>query len=96
MILLSEKDADYVAALAREIINQSEDAYKHSIKKSKFIYEHAKELCSLVDKEEDLKGFYEVEKEYKNALVEIEKSFQEDLEKWTKVIELMYTGSKNG
>lgn len=96
MISLTEKDADFIANIAREEVHLTEETFNLALAKMNDIYKTAKKLSEITDTPKQLEGFYSVQAEYTKSLKEMEIKYQETLEKWSKVISLMYTGSENG
>lgn len=93
MITLTEKDADFVASLAREEIKGYEKAFEKAKNKLDKIFDCAKKLCASCPSEENLEGFNSIEEEYQKSITEISSHFQEKIKEQTRVIELMLGGS---
>lgn len=93
MIILTEKDADFVAALARAEIEGYERAFEKAKNKLDKIFDCSKKLCASCPSEENLEGFNAVEEEYQKSVTEISLHFKEKIKEQTRVIELMLGGS---
>lgn len=96
MVSIDEKDADYIANICREEIKSSTDARDRVVEETKEKFEKAKSLFVLLD----LKGHKKAEKDLKEleesvseAIAKVNKRCDEEIGKWTKIIELVTVGS---
>lgn len=94
MITISEKDADFIAQIAREEIGYCNKRYENFTKDVKGLIDAAGKLkqISLPSEKVD-KAYQKLLVEYEKDKNDVETEHQRDIEKWQRVIELMIGGS---
>ncbi len=93
MIELTNKDADFIATLARNEIKKIESSSKTIFLEMKDIVDKAENIAKKNPSKENLEGFKECEDEYIRIKENISSTLKTKIEQWSKVIELMITGS---
>lgn len=93
MVELTDKDADFVANLARKEIKKIEESSETIFSEMKDIMDKAENIAKKNPSKENLEGFEDCKNEYLRIKDNITSTFKSRTEQWSKVIELMMTGS---
>lgn len=96
MITLTEKDADFVARKVRDEIESSNEAYEMAIKRLDTTFHLAEEAKKLLSEDESKKTeseFQAVKNSYLAAKEDLTNRYNEDVNTWNKILELLMIGS---